>query len=440
MAKKRLATFCENPLTLKDFHDLPSDGETILLDDESLEVMYGIQETMRTLEPKGLDDVRTLWIETIGHRNSIVWYQVSVRIYKDMHGLCLSSEQGESYYFTNKDNWNREEHPTRHNCKKFLERLWGYLCAVVQKIGRDPKTYTRYLEEHVPYQEREGHVVRGLVQDVLPGIRIEVAKRKEAMDLLMRKRELHADGYETMTLRRYIEAWKVAYCAYYGSTTLEDESAEEVFRRSNCGRALEEYDLDSPEGFARWDRDQNPYHCYDVVYVQIHLYPERESETGRWHFDLEFGLGYYADAGFRIAAALEKAGVPFVIGWADEKLSALRGEDRIYFSPDNRDYQLPYPGEDGVTIDQVNRVIELTTWKKFEEVHTIASSREREKIEFYPCDDEHYPEDGTWNRCIIRYPFEGRYQYCAMSECPYGWNVLERMGGGFCVLPELSEK
>lgn len=401
MAKKKVNTFCEDPLKVRDFRQLPEGEETILLDEESLEVMYGIQETMRTLEPEGLDDVRTLRIETIGRGKSIVWYEVTIRIYKDMHGLCLSSERGESYYFTNKDNWNREEHPTRHNCKKFLERLWGYLCAVVQKIGRDPKTYTRYLEEHVPYQEREGHVVRGLVQDILPGIKIEVAKRKETMDLLTRKQELHAAGYETMTLRRYIEAWKVAYCAYCGSTTLEDESAEEVFRRSNCGQALTEYDLDSPEDFVRWDRDQNPYHCYDVVYVQIHLYPERESETGRWHFDLEFGLGYYADAGFRIAAALEKAGVPFMIGWADEKLSALRGEDRIYFSPDNRDYQLPYPGEDGVTIDQVNRVIELTTWKRFEEV---------------------------------------RYQYCAMSECPYGWNVLERMGGGFCVLPELSEK
>ena len=66
MAKKRLTTFCENLLTWRDFHGLPSDGETILLDDESLELMYGIQETLRTLEPKGLDDVRTLWVETIG--------------------------------------------------------------------------------------------------------------------------------------------------------------------------------------------------------------------------------------------------------------------------------------------------------------------------------------------------------------------------------------
>ena len=436
MGKNKVITFCEKPLRVKDFRSLPEGEETILLDDESLEVMYGIQETMRTLEPKGLDDIRTLWIETIGQRNSIVWYEVSVRIYKDMHGLCLASEQGESYYFANKDNWIQEENPVRHSCKHFLERLWGYLCAVVQEIGRDPQSYARYLEEHVPYQEREGHVVRGQIQDVLPGIRIEVANRKEALDLLMRKLGMHADGYEAMTLRRYIEAWKVAYCAYCESTTLLAESAEEVFRWSNCGRDLEEYDLDSPDDFARWDRDRNPYHCYDVVYVQIHLYPESNSETGRWYFALAYDLELYADAGFRVASALEKAGIPFGVGDAEGKVAALLGEDTIYFSPDCRDYQLPYPGENGVTEEQVKRAIGLITWKRFEEVRSIASSDNRAKVAFYPCDDEHYPEDGTWNCCIIRYPFEGRYQYCAMRECPYGWNVLARMGGEFCVLPE----
>lgn len=436
MAKNKVITFCEKPLRVKDFRSLPEGEETILLDDESLEVMYGIQETMRTLEPKGLDDVRTLRIETIGQSNSIVWYEVTIRIYKDMHGLSLSSEQGASYYFANKDNWIREENPVRHSCKHFLERLWGYLCAVVQQIGRDPQSYTRYLEEHVPYQEREGHVVRRKIQDVLPGVKIEVANRKEALDLLMRKLGMHADGYEAMTLRRYIEAWKVAYCAYCESTTLLAESAEEVFRRSNCGRDLEEYDLDSPDDFARWDRDRNPYHCYDVVYVQIHLYPERNSETGRWYLELAYDLELYADAGFRVASALEKAGIPFVVGDAEGKVAVLSGEDTIYFSPDCRDYQLPYPGENGVTEEQVKRAIGLITWKRFEEVRSIASSDNRTKVAFYPCDDEHYPEDGTWNCCIIRYPFEGRYQYCAMRDCPYGWNVLERMGGEFCVLPE----
>lgn len=436
MAKNDPITFCDKPLTLKDFQYLPEGEETILLDNESLEVMYGIQETMRTLEPKGLDDIRMLRIETIGKGNIIIWYEVTVRIYKDVHGLSLSSEQGDSYYFANKDNCIREENHTRHSCKHFLDRLWGYLCAVVQKIAREPKSYTRYLEENVPYQEREGHVVRRQIQYILPGIQIEARNREQMIDLLSKKRDSPSIGYKAMTLRQYIEAWKVAYCAYCQSERLAEESAEEVFRRSNCGQALADYDIDSPEDFARWDKDCRSYHCYDVVYVQIHLYPKRSSENGRWYYELDFDLELYTDAGSRIITSLEKAGIPFVVVDAEWKVAALSGEDTIYFSPDCRDYQLPYPGENGVTADQVKQAIGLITWKHFEEVHTIASSRKRVKVEFYPCDDEHYPEDGTWDRCIIRYPFEGRYQYCAMEECPYGWNVLERLGGDFCVLPE----
>ena len=246
MRKNNAITFCEEPLGVGDFEGLPSGGETILLDDESLEVMYGIQETMRTLEPKGLDDIRTLRIETIGRRKSIVWYEVSIRIYKDVHGLSLSSEQGESYYFANKDNWIREENPVRHNCKHFLERLWGYLCAVVQQIARDPQSYTRYLEEHVPYQEREGHVVRGRILDVLPGIRIEAFYREQMIDLLQKKREAPAGGYKAMTLRQYIEAWKVAYLATTstiqrmarGTVASSDIHLKGVMNTAPCGSVL----------------------------------------------------------------------------------------------------------------------------------------------------------------------------------------------------------
>jgi hypothetical protein len=135
---------------------------------------------------------------------------------------------------------------------------------------------------------------------------------------------------------------------------------------------LADYDLDSPEEFARWDKDCGPYHCYDVVYVQIHLYPERNPETGRWYFELAYDLELYADAGYRIATALEKAGIPFVVGDAEGKVAALSGEDTIYFSPDCRDYQLPYPGENGVTDEQVKQAIGLITWERFEEVRSIA--------------------------------------------------------------------
>ena len=183
---------------------------------------------------------------------------------------------------------------------------------------------------------------------------------------------------------------------------MEEERPEEVFRRSNQGRELPGYDLDSPKEFKRWDHDQNSYHCYDIVYVQIHLYPQHDRENGCWHFELSFDLGHYANVGFRIAFALEKAGIPFTIGQTEEKLSALMGEDIIYFSPDAQDFQLPYPGERRISMERIEKAIGLIDWKKFEEINTIVTSHSQTKVLFYPCDDEHYPKDDEDDCCLIR--------------------------------------
>ncbi len=373
MANRTKTTFCESPLILRDFQYLPHGEDTILLDNQSLELMYGIQETMRTLEPEGIDDVRTLLIETIGEKGKIVWYKVGIRIYKDIHGLWIESYQGESFYFTNKDKWIEGESTKRHCCKHFLGRLWNYVSATVCKISHDPKSYTRYLEEHVPYQEREGSVVRSKILSLLPEAKVEVSGQQQILDLLKRKQVIPLSGYGRMTLRQYIEVWKIAYCAYCQSAQLEQENAEKVFRRSNQGYALSEYDLDSHEEFDRWNRNCSPYHCYDIVYVRVHLYPKRYPRTDHWYFELDFGLSTYGEAGFRIANALEKAGIPFVIGGAKEKRASLMGEDIVYFSPDSKDYQLPYP-YDKDTAKRVEKAIRLINWKPFKEKYSVVKS------------------------------------------------------------------
>ncbi len=436
-AKKSLTTFCEKPLTLRDFQHLPIDSETILLDDESLDIMLGIQETMRTLEPEGLDDIRTLHIETIGRHGTIIWYEVTIRIYKDMHWLCLHSHQGECYSFANKDNLIKKA--TRHSCKRFLEHLWSYICSVVQTISHDPKSYTRYLEEHVPYQEREGYVKREIVQDLLPDIKIKISQREEVLEMLKRKQNTPPDGYDTMTLRTYIKAWKVAYCAYCQSDSLLSKPAEEVFRRSNQGTALEEYDLDSPADFIHWDKDRNPYHCYDIIYVRIHLYPKHDADTGKWYFDLAFGIESFGNEGMRIAFALDKAGIPFIISYAEEMQAALHGEETICFSPDYGNRHLPYTGDEGVTDENLQKAIAAITWKPFDTINTVVGPRKRVKVTFYPCDDKHYPAPEEESRCIIRYLDEGLYQYWQMHHCPWGWNVLERNEAEYCVLPMTYE-
>ena len=435
MIKKGPSTFCENPLTYKDFRYLPQGEDTILLDKDSLDLMYNIQETLRMLEPERRDDARTLRIETIGQNNMICWYDVTLLIYRDIHGLYLHSYQGEHYYFANKANWTSDERPTRHSCQHFLWRLWNYLGDVVLQINRKPMAYTRYLEEHVPFQERKGNVMRREVQNLLPGIKINISNRKQVLDLLKRKQDVPAEGYETMTLRTYIEAWKLAYCAYCQAETLKQKPAEEVFQHSNQGTALEKYDLDSREDFARWQKERYPYHCYDVVYVRVHLYPEHDYETKKWYLDLSFELEAFGDIGFRIAFALEEAGIPFIINGAEDKLDALMGEDTIYFSPDERDYQLPYPGEKGVIAEKLQKAIDIIRWQHFEDIHPFPPKDNLVKAIFYPCDEFHGPTPDEDTRCLIRYLDNGKYKYWLKISCPLDWNALSNQHAEYCVLP-----
>ena len=233
MPKKVPSTFCQKPLTIKDFQILPIEQESILLDNDSLHTMFGIQETIRLLEPQGIDDVRTLLIETIGQRGIIIWYEVSIRIYQDLHWLILNSHQNESFCFCNKEKYpEKGRKPQRHRCKAFLDKLWHYISEVVRKIDNDPAAYVRYLEEHVPYQEREGTVLREKIQNLLPGIKIKIKNRKTVLSLLKKHQKLPSgQGYDSMTLRTYIEAWKIAYCAYINSHSLQSEPAEKILKK-----------------------------------------------------------------------------------------------------------------------------------------------------------------------------------------------------------------
>ena len=193
--------------------------------------------------------------------------------------------------------------------------------------------------------------------------------------------------------------------------------------------------MDSREDFARWQKERYPYHCYDVVYVRVHLYPECDYETKKWYLDLSFGLETFGDIGFRIAFALEEAGIPFIISGSEEKLDALMGEDTIYFSPDERDYQLPYPREKGVVAEKLQKAIGLIKWQHFEEIHPFATKDSLVKTIFYPCDELHGPTLDEDSHCLIRYLDNGKYKYWLKLSCPLNWNALENQHAEYSILP-----
>ena len=119
MPTKRPATFCKNPLTIKDFNSLPQEGEAILLDDESLDTMYYVQETLRRLEPEGMDDVRTLRIETIG---LITW-----KHFEDIHTIATANKRAKIVYYPCKDdNYPSDDEQDRCLIRHLADGRWQY--------------------------------------------------------------------------------------------------------------------------------------------------------------------------------------------------------------------------------------------------------------------------------------------------------------------------
>lgn len=197
------------------------------------------------------------------------------------------------------------------------------------------------------------------------------------VELLENVRKCPLTVLEEMTLNTYMYYWRLAYVAYRTHDDVEPDSVDEyanwddreVFRHSSKGYNIEEYDRDSQEDFIRWKDGNTLFHCLDVVYARIHLWPVREDD-GLWHFEITYNVcGYFRDV-LNIVRALYEQGIIIGINyWADDALAQLREEDIVRISPCPNKYQeelsLPTVG-DGVTRKMVNAIIRETMWDKEE--------------------------------------------------------------------------
>ena len=86
-----------------------------------------------------------------------------------------------------------------------------------------------------------------------PDLVVSVLKRMKSLPLWM---------IEKMTLRTYMHVWRIAYEAYRTKDSFEPDKPmayhgltdESIFISHNSkGREIENYDLDSEEGYLAWD-------------------------------------------------------------------------------------------------------------------------------------------------------------------------------------------
>ena len=405
---KRITTFAESPLHLKDIRDIPFESlrvfEQVLLDEESTCKLFIITELLKRLAPMYNDDNRLVWIEVLrgapsewcsfkkarddfdietredylrewkfNHPDEVEWFYVMSVYYRDMHYLFSGDGRCRKCSFANRSSVKEENDGYRYDFSELLDRLGKYLRSVIQKIEEDPVGYYRYISDHLPYNRRRGTISMKDYRDIL-GISPWKGTPKTVGAFLRR----HADDVDrdppvlegVMTIRRYALLWSICYRATRSIRHGREEDALDTFSRANSkGAEIKGFNPDNEDDFIKWFEENSSYHCFDVVYARVHLVPHKSDDGWRLYLYGELE-GFKKDI---IAAgmALEKACVPFSMhDVAAHLLKDYNSEGEILFSPlggwrsdierPSRDF--PYEGEDGVTEEMLERLATATRW------------------------------------------------------------------------------
>ena len=386
----------------------PFDG--VVADDASLSVMLRIEETMQRHCPMGNDDIRWLWIEIkapdkrcrmeSADNNGNYWYELSTARYKDFHYMVLRNRGRRLITLQSAKHIGEERKPDPYygNVEQPLLLLEKYVNALVDWICEDAEGYNAYVENHLPYSKRCGRIRRSDLNRICP-----VYKTFERPDLvvsvLKRMKSLPLWMIEKMTLRTYMHVWRIAYEAYRTKDSFEPDKPmayhgltdESIFISHNSkGREIENYDLDSEEGYLAWDKDYSPYHCNDVAYARIHLIPRKNEgydfdqdipvAEGMWYFELSFSVYGYSQDVVNIFEALSDAGIG-VLSYSAERLYKMASEtDWVSISPVPNKYtyddeignEISLPSViDDITEELVNEVISIVEWEPEQKVKPI---------------------------------------------------------------------
>ncbi len=384
-------------LALGDGHSLNGN----ILDDASLEVMLRIEKTMQRLKAMGDDDRRYLWMEIEApppdedeeengfweeepDPNGHLWYQLLTAHYKGFHYLLMSNRHWRFVDLRSAHHVGAERDPENDfycNMVEPLTRLETYVTALVDAIVDDPEAYNDYVERHLPYNKRVGTIQRSTLCSICPSYHA-VEHPQRYLQMLEAMMAMEPKRFEVMTLRLYMHYWRVAYVAYTTMDRYDPDDPEvfkgmtdeEVFSYSSKGREVEGYDLDSEEDYLKWEKENSSYHCHDVAYARIHLWPHR-NEEGLWFFSLAYNVvGYFQDV-LNILTVFYQMGVGIDIRcFAEHAIAKLKEEDEVTITPQPNKYReemsLPYP-DAAVTEEMVQEIIKNTRWMPQAKVRVV---------------------------------------------------------------------
>ena len=364
--------------------------EGLVINAESEKVMLRIEKTMSRLKVMGDDDRRFFWIWAHRNKREREWLLVSTAHYNDFHYLILSDNRFETAVLQNAESIKSNKVIYREDMKDPLLALEAHIKAVVDWICEAPEEYNAYVERYLPYEKRKGDIPRKLLYSLNP----EWHDNKDDERLIRGLEEVKAaepTKYNSITLRTYITVWAAAYRILlqirydernedYERELLHDaqtmDDIELFMEHDSKGQEIIGLDLDTQEAYDTWHNENCSYHCMDVSYARIHLWPWRENDADSYRLCLSFSVYGFYDEVAEIAIGLHKQGITLEGDEIDSILKILRQEDMVGFRPYpdkymDRDgvtnqFRLPHIGE--VTKELYWKIIKSTKWHKQKEV------------------------------------------------------------------------
>ena len=369
----------------------------VVIDDASLEVMLRIEKTMQRLKVMGSDARRILWIEIkapgkrnreeFADTNDNYWYQVCSAHYKDFHYMLICNAEGRLISLQNRESIKGKRKPDAWygDVSKPLMKIERYIIKLVDCICENPDEYNNYVEDHLPYSKREGKIKRSILNRICPEY-CTFDDPQHVVDVIKKYEALSMTTFEKMTLRTYIHVWRIAYVAYQTKdryrpmpmSDFEGLSDMEIFISYNPkGHKIEEMDLDSEEDYLKWKKENSVYHCMEVAYARIFLYPVKEE--GHWCLSLDYSIYGYTQDVFNILESLWQEGIRVKCNHAMTRMLRYAQEtDYVGIAPisNPRAYndvignEIILPIEED-SAQQVAEIISAAKWKKQIKVRPI---------------------------------------------------------------------
>lgn len=225
------------------------------------------------------------------------------------------------------------------------DRFWATLLEQVEarlrSALRNEGAFNARVARRLPLSSRTGHILRKHAwpkDQRSPLSEVQVARLERAVRL----------GSESPSLRKlsaaaYLRIASAALVAAFRD--LRGRSPLAAYQRRADGRHGGLLDLPraDAEAFRHWfqSRAWSGSHPWEIVFGHphgIHLAPTLQD--GSWRFSLSVSNQGLALAAVKMAIALGKARIPFVLHGKDELIATLRGEDELEVGPFGRQVSL----------------------------------------------------------------------------------------------------